>query len=167
MPDTLFKQLADGGRLVAPVGREGQQVWSNANIEYVVVPQVWGVGHIRSTGDAGMTRDTSKNVMSGIYFRMTGSHYRPDGSVFAIDWSDTGECHSVKNTRRETGRVYKITYGPSKAEPVDVARRTNEELVRLHLHTNDWHVRHARRVLHIEDGRLVDGPAQAAASGHA
>lgn len=26
----------------------------------------------------------------------------PDGSVFVIDWSDTGECHSVKNTHRET-----------------------------------------------------------------
>ena len=26
--------------------------------------------------------------------------YGPDGAVFASDWSDTGECHSVKNTRR-------------------------------------------------------------------
>ena len=25
VPEALFKQLADGGRLVAPVGREGQQ----------------------------------------------------------------------------------------------------------------------------------------------
>lgn len=35
----------------------------------------------------------------------------PHGEVYSIDWSDTGECHSVRNTRRETGRIYRITYG--------------------------------------------------------
>ena len=31
--------------------------------------------------------------------------YGPDGGVYSTDWSDTGECHSTKNTRRQTGRV--------------------------------------------------------------
>lgn len=73
--------------------------------------------------------------------------YGPDGSVFASDWSDTGECHSVRNTRRETGRIYKISYGKPKSAQVDVAGMTNQQLVDAQLHRNDWHVQHARRVL--------------------
>lgn len=73
--------------------------------------------------------------------------YGPDGAVFVSDWSDTGECHSVVNTRRETGRIYKISYGKPDPKPVDVSRLTNDELVRLQSHRNDWFVRHARRVL--------------------
>ena len=73
--------------------------------------------------------------------------YGPDGSVFFTDWSDTGECHSVRNTQRETGRIFKVTYGDAKPIDVNVAKLSDEELVKLHLHRNDWHVRHARRVL--------------------
>ena len=73
--------------------------------------------------------------------------YGPDGSVFFTDWSDTGECHSVRNTQRETGRIFKVTYGDAKPIDVNVAKLSDEELVQLHLHRNDWHVRHARRVL--------------------
>jgi putative membrane-bound dehydrogenase-like protein len=83
--------------------------------------------------------------------------YGPDGAVFVCDWSDTGECHSTKNTRRETGRIYKISYGkpgaPAAAKPesrsatFDIARRSDLELAELQLHRNDWHVQHARRLL--------------------
>ncbi len=73
--------------------------------------------------------------------------YGPDGGVFVSDWSDTGECHSVRNTRRETGRIFKVTYGKPNFSPVDIASLSNVELVRLQLHRNEWHVRHARRVL--------------------
>ena len=73
--------------------------------------------------------------------------YGPDGGVFFSDWSDTGECHSVRNTRRETGRIFKITYGKPSFAPINIASLTDMELVRLQTHRNDWHVRHARRVL--------------------
>jgi putative membrane-bound dehydrogenase-like protein len=73
--------------------------------------------------------------------------YGPDGSVFVIDWSDTGECHSVKNTRRETGRVFKISYGQPQFERIDFAQLSSRELVEKQLHRNDWHVQHARRLL--------------------
>lgn len=73
--------------------------------------------------------------------------YGPDGSVFASDWSDTGECHSTKNTRRETGRIYKISYGTPKQTPVDLAKLSDLELAELQLHRNDWFVQHARRLL--------------------
>lgn len=74
--------------------------------------------------------------------------YGPDGAVFVSDWSDTGECHSVKNTRRETGRIFKIAYGKPAASNVDIGRLSDLDLVKLQLARNDWHVQHARRVLH-------------------
>jgi putative membrane-bound dehydrogenase-like protein len=73
--------------------------------------------------------------------------YGPDGGVFFSDWSDTGECHSVRNTQRETGRVFKVMYGNIAHQPIDITSLPDDELVKLHLHTNDWQVRHARRVL--------------------
>jgi putative membrane-bound dehydrogenase-like protein len=73
--------------------------------------------------------------------------YGPDGSVYSSDWSDTGECHSVVNTQRGTGRIYKITYGDLRGVQVDLQRLTDRELVGLQLHRNDWYVRHARRIL--------------------
>ncbi len=73
--------------------------------------------------------------------------YGPDGAVFSSDWSDTGECHSLKNTRRHTGRIFKIAFG--KPDPVknDLATLKDQDLVQLQRHQNDWYVRHARRLL--------------------
>jgi len=71
----------------------------------------------------------------------------PDGSVFVSDWSDTGECHDYKNTQRQTGRIFKISYGTVKPADVNVAALSDAALVKLQLHKNDWYVLHARRVL--------------------
>jgi putative membrane-bound dehydrogenase-like protein len=70
----------------------------------------------------------------------------PDGSVFVSDWSDTGECHTYKPDRA-TGRIYKISFGDRKAEPTDLAKLADRELVELQRHKNDYFVRHARRIL--------------------
>lgn len=99
-----------------------------------------GSGYVASHGpDVMRSRDP--------WFMGVTLRYGPDGAVFVSDWSDTGECHSVKNTRRETGRIYKISYGKPETRPVDVAALSDAELVGLQLHRNDWHVQHARRVL--------------------
>lgn len=70
----------------------------------------------------------------------------PDGSVFVSDWSDTGECHTYK-PHRESGRIYKLSFGPPKTPAVDLGKLSDAELVKLQSHANDWYVRHARRVL--------------------
>lgn len=82
--------------------------------------------------------------------------YGPDGSVFVIDWSDTGECHSVRNTRRHTGRIYRIAYGNPKRPAMNLADLPGDELVRLQKHRNDWFVRHARRLLQEQAAAGVD-----------
>jgi len=70
----------------------------------------------------------------------------PDGSVFVTDWSDTGECHTYQ-PQKETGRIYRISYGEPEKAHVDLAQSSDDELVKLQLHRNDWYVRHARRLL--------------------
>jgi len=88
--------------------------------------------------------------------------YGPDGGVYMSDWSDTGECHSTRNTRRETGRIFKITHGTPTFSPVDISSLSDDQLVKLHLHRNEWHVRHARRVLQerAANGKNMDRVGQ-------
>ena len=74
--------------------------------------------------------------------------YGPSGEVYISDWSDTGECHSTRNTRRQTGRIYRVTYGETVLPRIDLTKRSDIELVELQRHKNDWLVRHARRLLH-------------------
>ena len=73
--------------------------------------------------------------------------YGPDGGVYVSDFSDTGECHHTRNTRKHTGRIYKITYGKPKPWRGDIGKLNISELVKLQVHPNEWFVRHARRVL--------------------
>ncbi|HEV3258852.1 MAG TPA: PVC-type heme-binding CxxCH protein [Gemmataceae bacterium] len=81
------------------------------------------------------------------WFRGLALQYGPDGGVFISDWTDTGECHNNAEVDRSNGRIYKITHGRVAPWHGDVAKLSEEELVKCQLHKNDWHVRHARRVL--------------------
>ena len=113
------------------------------------VPRRSGSGYVASHGpDLLRSQDP---WFTGVTLR-TG----PDGSVFVSDWSDTGECHHYTNTQRQTGRIFRISYGDSAAETVNVAGLSNADLVRLHQHPNDWFVRHARRNLQERHSRGGD-----------
>jgi putative membrane-bound dehydrogenase-like protein len=81
------------------------------------------------------------------WFRGLTILYGPDGGVYCSDWCDTGECHNYDQVHSNTGRIYKITYGNTATVAVDLIRQSDEDLVRLQLHKNDWWVQHARRVL--------------------
>ena len=74
----------------------------------------------------------------------------PDGSVFLLDWSDTGECHEANGVHRSSGRIYKIAYGTppgTRLDLGDLARRDERALVDLQEHPNEWYCRQARGVL--------------------
>lgn len=82
------------------------------------------------------------------WFRGIDLKYGPDGGVYLSDWVDIGECHDHDGIHRTSGRVYKIVYGkPKPAQPINLSKLDNLELVKLQLHKNDWFVRHARRLL--------------------
>ena len=72
-----------------------------------------------------------------------------NGSVYIIDWYDKNQCHhnNIEGHDRSNGRIFKVVYGETRWTPVDLRKKTNEELVELQLHKNEWHVRHARRLL--------------------
>ena len=105
---------------------------------------------------SGYTAAHGENVLvsKDPWFMGVTIRYGPDGSVFVSDWSDTGECHSVKNTRKNTGRLYKISYGKSRPAITALSKKSSAELVELQLHKNDWFVQHARRLL---QERAADG----------
>ncbi|SIO60378.1 putative membrane-bound dehydrogenase domain-containing protein [Singulisphaera sp. GP187] len=82
------------------------------------------------------------------WFRGIDLGYGPDGGVFVLDWSDTGECHDSTGVHRTSGRIYKITHGEPKRVVVgDLAKQDERSLVELHRHSNEWFVRTARRQL--------------------
>jgi putative membrane-bound dehydrogenase-like protein len=146
-----------------------------------------GSGYVASHGpDLMLSRDPG-------YMGITLA-YGPDGGVFVSDWSDTGQCHTRRNTQRHNGRIFKVVYvgegdreqggrgdgatggrGESSkrtglddfnthpstlnAQPFDVSQFSDEELVQLQLHPNDWWVRHARRVLQERYGRASSDEA--------
>ncbi len=87
----------------------------------------------------------------------------PDGGVLIADWSDTGECHDHDGVHRTSGRIYKLTYGrPKKIAPFDLAKASDQELVDLQRHPNDWYVRQSRRVLQEREAVRQQQPTTAA-----
>ena len=78
-------------------------------------------------------------------FRGTTIKSGPDGSVFFADWNQGGECHS--GDLKSTGRIFRMAYGKPTPWNGDISKLSDDELVKLQLHKNDWFVRHARRVL--------------------
>jgi putative membrane-bound dehydrogenase-like protein len=98
------------------------------------------------------------------WFRGIEIGYGPDGAVFVLDWSDTGECHENTGVHRSSGRIYKLSYGdPKPAAAVDLARLGARAMVDLHGHPNEWYVRQARLELagHAAQGVRLVGIADA------
>ena len=106
------------------------------------LPERHGSGYIAKHGDDfAISKDP--------WFMGVTLQYGPDGGVFVIDWSDTGECHSVRNTRKETGRIFKITYGdePPEMPTPPLPERSLDELAFPKEQDNQWILRHSRRLL--------------------
>jgi putative membrane-bound dehydrogenase-like protein len=81
------------------------------------------------------------------WFRGVEVTYGPDGAVYLADWSDTGECHENTGVHRNSGRIYRVTYGHPTSQKVDLPRAALNDLVELHRQPNEWLARAARREL--------------------
>jgi putative membrane-bound dehydrogenase-like protein len=88
---------------------------------------------------------------SDTWFRGIDLNYGPDGAVYIIDWSDTGECHEHDGVHRLSGRVYRIAYN----QPTDAAtaaankppRRLSDEVTNLKQPRGEWSLRQYRQEL--------------------
>jgi putative membrane-bound dehydrogenase-like protein len=77
-------------------------------------------------------------------------HAGPDGDVYFCDWSDKQVCHRTDPAvwDRTNGRIFKVSHQSSKrVTNLDLATKTDLELVELQTSPNQWLVRHARRLL--------------------
>jgi putative membrane-bound dehydrogenase-like protein len=107
--------------------------------------------------------DPDRFFVGDLWFRGIDLTYGPDGSVYTIDWSDTGECHEANGVHRHSGRIYKLSYGPPRrVEFKDLATLSARELAALPNHSNEWFVRMARTQLadRAARGERLDEPAQ-------
>ena len=92
-----------------------------------------------------------------LYFRGIEISYGPDGGVYVLDWSDIGECHENDGLHRSSGRIFKITHGRTiRSVPGDLSKLSNDDLVHLLSHENDWYPRIARRLLQERAHRGVN-----------
>jgi hypothetical protein len=71
----------------------------------------------------------------------------PDGAVYVLDWHDADICGASINDG-ETGRIYRFApRGLPGKTGLDLAARSDLELVELQGNRNDWYVRRARLLL--------------------
>jgi len=90
--------------------------------------------------------------------------YGPDGSAYVLDWYDKQQCHTMKpgDHDRTNGRIFKVAYKIRGTAAGDLHKLSNDDLVKLQLHKNDWHVRHARKVLQERRaGKEIEAAADA------
>ena len=61
------------------------------------------------------------------WFRGIELDYGPDGGVYILDWSDTGECHENDSdgVHRETGRIYKLMATPERGAASENSAQAN------------------------------------------
>jgi putative membrane-bound dehydrogenase-like protein len=82
------------------------------------------------------------------WFRGIDLSVGPDGGVYLLDWSDTGECHERNGVHRTSGRIFKVTFGtPATKGPFDLRELTDAELIELIKSGEEWHVRQAKLIL--------------------
>jgi putative membrane-bound dehydrogenase-like protein len=101
-----------------------------------------GSGFVCSHGpDFLLTRDQ--------WSQMLYMTYGPDGQVWVIDWYDRQQCHLKEPNAhdRSNGRIYRIVYGDAKPVKVDLKAMSDEQLIGLLSHENEWYRRHAQRIL--------------------
>ncbi|MBA2304044.1 MAG: sulfatase-like hydrolase/transferase [Acidobacteria bacterium] len=92
-----------------------------------------------------------------------------------IDWYDKQACHlrTPEIWDRTNGRVYNVKYRgvesresrvESQRKATDLTRLSDAELVKLHAHPNEWHVRMARRILQERAEAVRHAPPNAGIS---
>ncbi|MBC8291306.1 MAG: c-type cytochrome, partial [Planctomycetes bacterium] len=129
------------GHCIAPNTRHSAMRWST----------------IETRGSTFTTRAAGDFITSkDIWFRPVDSTVGPDGALYVADWYDYNISHSSPKNRsqwyqpsRDDGRVWRVAPPDTKPIPAgsfDLKSKSNEELVEMLSHKNDWYARQARRI---------------------
>ena len=84
------------------------------------------------------------------WFAPTDLTLGPGGAIYVSDWHDARTAHPDPDADwdRSNGRIYRISAkGTPRPQAVDFAKRSADELKRLHQNPSQWHVRRARQEL--------------------
>lgn len=116
-----------------------------------------GSGYVASHGDDILLSEDP-------FFRGMELSCGPEGSVYVFDWSDTGECHEHTGVHRTSGRIYRVSNREGLAKigssiqtvSVDLRSFSNDELIEMHRHSNQWFVRQARLILQERLSTIAD-----------
>jgi putative membrane-bound dehydrogenase-like protein len=101
-------------------------------------------------GEAGFVgrHEADLCFMADPWFRGIDLSTGPDGSVFILDWSDTGECHENDGVHRQSGTIYRLTYEPNVPHSVTDLRIASDEALLNYARSDDaWYSRQALLVL--------------------
>ncbi len=103
-------------------------------------------------------------IANDTWFAPTDVTLGPDGAIYVADWHDSRTAHPDPDAEwdRSNGRIYRIAAKGVKATaPVDFAKLSNDDLLKLHSHRSQWFVRHARQELgHRRDPSVVESLRQ-------
>jgi putative membrane-bound dehydrogenase-like protein len=88
-------------------------------------------------------------LANDLWSQIVSLKYGPDGSLFMIDWYDKNQCHlnEVNSHDRTNGRIFKVSYGQTSPFRQDLKRLGTSALVQMQTFPNEWHARHARRIV--------------------
>ena len=70
-----------------------------------------------------------------------GSERRPDGAIYGLDWSDTGECHDHTGVHRTSGRIYKFFHQKNPVADLSIMENGFDDLEAIIRHPNAWYFR--------------------------
>ncbi len=109
-----------------------------------------------------LTRDGSNYVQhnasdfisaNDAWFMPVSEKIGPDGCLYIMDWYDRYHCYQdagrdPQGIDRTMGRIYRISYNQTpRAQPFDLGKSSNEELIKLLSNPNVWWRREAQRLL--------------------
>ncbi|MEM9018600.1 MAG: PVC-type heme-binding CxxCH protein, partial [Verrucomicrobiota bacterium] len=77
-------------------------------------------------------------LMADEWFRGIEIQPGPDGAVYVLDWSDTGECHEHTGVHRTSGRIYRIAYGVTEIPDLSLLESFSESTVAAMSGDNPW-----------------------------
>lgn len=100
------------------------------------------------------------------WFRGLDIRTGPEGALYALDWSDTGECHDHTGVHRTSGRIYRFSYGDPPKPDLDLLQNIDaEKLTKIIEHPNAWYERQARRLIK-SDPSLIEAAGKLLESGN-
>ena len=78
---------------------------------------------------------------SNEWFRGMEVSVGPDGAIYGLDWSDTGECHDHTGVHRTSGRIYKFFYEKNPVADLSIMENGFDNVEAIIRHPNVWYFR--------------------------